>query len=186
MNQTSKENRRIMLELAHSSIQYGVDHGRVSTVKLEELPPQLQELGACFVTLEIESQLRGCIGSLEAYQPLAEDLVKNSFAAAFQDPRFPPLGAEEFIRTAIKISLLTPASPINFKSEDDLIRQIRPGIDGLILSDRGYRGTFLPSVWEQLPSPELFVQHLKQKAGLPANYWTDTIKVERYQTELIT
>lgn len=174
-----------MLEIARTSIMHGLDHGTASTIDLSGMPPQLQEFGACFVTLEIDNQLRGCIGSLEAYQPLAEDLAKNSFAAAFQDPRFPSLSIDEFAKTAVKISLLTPPSPMNFNSEDDLISQIRPGVDGLILSDGGYRGTFLPSVWEQLPSPELFLQHLKRKAGLPANYWSDTMQIERYQTELI-
>jgi len=175
-----------MLELVSTSIQHGLDHGTAAAVDLEQLPLQLQEPGACFVTLELNHQLRGCIGSLEAHQPLADDLVKNGYAAAFQDPRFPPLLAEEFLTTEIKISLLTPATQMEFNSERDLISQIRPGIDGLILSDRGHRGTFLPSVWEQLPSPELFLQHLKQKAGLPAHYWSETVEVERYQTELIS
>ncbi len=185
MSQTDPETAKIMLELVRSSIEHGLHHGSPAAVELEGLSSTLQEPGACFVTLETGHQLRGCIGSLEAHRPLAEDLVANGYAAAFQDPRFPPLSESEYPRTTIKISLLTPATPMQFSSEEDLLNQIRPGVDGLILSDRGHRGTFLPSVWEQLPSPRLFLSHLKQKAGLPEGYWSDTIRVERYQTEQI-
>ena len=185
MSNTAPETATIMLDLVRSSIEHGLHHGSPAMAELKTLPPSLQEPGGCFVTLEINHQLRGCIGSLEAHRPLAEDLVANGYAAAFQDPRFPPLSEGEYPQTTIKISLLTPATPMQFSSEEDLLSQIRPGVDGLILSDRGHRGTFLPSVWEQLPTPQLFLNHLKQKAGLPGNYWSDTIRIERYQTEQI-
>ncbi len=185
MSTTSTENRKLMLELAHSSIEHGLDHGSPATVDPQELPAALRHSGACFVTLELNQQLRGCIGSLKAYRPLAEDLLNNSYAAAFQDPRFPPLTPAEYPQTAVKISLLTPPQPMQFNSEDDLLIQLCPGVDGVILSERGYRGTFLPSVWEQLPTPRLFLQQLKRKAGLPSDYWSDSVKIERYQTELI-
>ena len=102
------------------------------------------------------------------------------------DPRFRPLTDAEYPKLVLDISILSTPQPMHFESEQDLLRQIRPGIDGLILSDHGHRGTFLPSVWEQLPDPVIFLQHLKQKAGLPTNYWSDTIQVENYTTELIS
>jgi AmmeMemoRadiSam system protein A len=136
-----------------------------------------------FVTLHLDGQLRGCIGSLEAHRPLAEDVAANAFAAAFRDPRFPPVSRAEAARLALEISVLSPAEPMHFRSEADLLAQLRPGIDGLILSDLGRRGTFLPSVWSQLPAARDFLVHLKHKAGLPADHWSATLSVERYTTE---
>lgn len=138
---------------------------------------------ATFVTLEIGGALRGCIGVLEAIRPLVVDVARNAFAAAFEDPRFPRLTRAELPRLDIHISVLTPPEPMHFDSEADLLRQIRPGIDGLILEDRGRRGTFLPSVWEQLPKPDEFFEHLRHKAGLPGGYWSETLIVSRYTTE---
>ncbi len=127
--------------------------------------------------------MRGCIGTLEAFRPLAEDIAHNAYAAAFQDPRFPPVDASEVDGLDIHLSLLTPAEPMSFQSEQDLLVQLRPGVDGLILAEGGRRGTFLPSVWEQLPEPAQFLEHLKLKAGLPKTYWSDSIRVFRYETE---
>ena len=138
---------------------------------------------ATFVTLNKFGELRGCIGHLEAIQPLIADVAENAFNAAFRDPRFQPVTASEFGDLEVHISVLSPPEPMVFTSEADLLRQIRPGIDGLILEDGAYRGTFLPSVWEQLPDPAQFLAHLKMKAGLPPNYWSDTLKVSRYTTE---
>ncbi len=138
---------------------------------------------ATFVTLTIGGQLRGCIGMLEACRPLAEDVANNAYAAAFEDPRFPPLTKKEFEKLEIHISVLSPPEEMLFSSEEDLLRQIRPGIDGLILQEGFRRGTFLPSVWGELPEKELFWAHLKLKAGLSAAYWADTVRVFRYTTE---
>ena len=140
----------------------------------------LDEPGAAFVTLTIDGQLRGCIGSLEAWRPLREDVRANAVAAAFRDPRFTPLTAAEFERVAVEVSVLSPASPIAFTSRDDLLAQLRPGVDGLILTARGHRGTFLPQVWEELPRPAEFLDHLFLKAGLPPAYWGPDVRVERY------
>jgi len=105
--------------------------------------------------------------------------------AAFRDPRFPPLAADEFDELDIHLSILTPAEPVSFTSEQELITQLQPGIDGLILEEGHRRGTFLPSVWEQLPEPQQFLRHLKQKAGLSPDYWSENIRISRYRTEMI-
>ncbi len=179
----SPEQRQEMVALARQSIEQGLISGTPLHIDLQLSSPYLQQPGACFVTLEIDHRLRGCIGSLETHRPLAEDLAENAFAAAFHDPRFPALTGDEFSRISIKLSLLSRPEPMQFHSETDLLRQLLPGMDGLILMEKQHRGTFLPSVWEQLPNPADFLNHLKQKAGLPAHYWSDTIRIERYRTE---
>ncbi len=169
-----------MLRLARDSIEHGLDRGGALPVVLAEFPPALQQKRACFVTLNRHGQLRGCIGHLQAVQSLAKDVADNAYAAAFEDPRFPPFGSEEWDGLDIHISILSDAEPVRFASEADLIQQLRPGEDGLILQEGPHRGTFLPSVWEQLPDPEQFWRHLKGKAGLPAHYWSDSLRLYRY------
>jgi len=134
----------------------------------------------------MNGELRGCIGTLSAYRQLQVDVAENALAAAFKDPRFMPLTAYEFLKTNISISILTEPEEINFTSEEDLLSKIRPGVDGLILSAGNNRGTFLPSVWEDLPEKELFWVHLKRKAGLSMDYWSPSIKVERYTSVYIS
>ncbi len=175
--------RSILRDIARASIKEGLTHGHALRVDPATYDEALQQPGACFVTLHLHDQLRGCIGSLEAYRPLLEDVADNAYGAAFRDPRFVPLGAAEFDDLDIHLSVLSPATPMAFTSEADLLAQIRPEVDGLVLEDRGHRGTFLPSVWEQLPDREDFWRHLKLKAGLPQDYWSDTVKVSRYTTE---
>jgi uncharacterized protein len=179
----TKEEHQLLLKLAKDSIVYGLKHHEMMTIDLKQYSINLQTSAASFVTLKINSELKGCIGSLIAHQPLVQDIVHNSYAAAFEDPRFMPLIEEELPLLDIHISILSKSEPIVFTSEQELIKQLRPGIDGLILSDIGYRGTFLPSVWDELPEPEMFLRHLKLKAGLPINYWSKTLKVERYTVE---
>ncbi|WP_456417756.1 AmmeMemoRadiSam system protein A [Thiolapillus sp.] len=179
----NEEQRLTLLQTARASIHTGLHEGHPLQVKPADYEPALQAQRATFVTLNKRGELRGCIGHLEAIQPLIKDVADNAFSAAFQDNRFPPLQKEEFDQIDIHISVLSPAEPLSFSSEQELLRQIRPGIDGLILQDGYYRGTFLPSVWEQLPTREAFLAHLKMKAGLPANYWSDSIQVSRYTTE---
>lgn len=173
-----------LLAIARESIAHGLETGRPLRIDLPRYPVELTVQRATFVTLERHGQLRGCIGMLEAMRPLVEDVAENAFAAAFRDPRFPPLQANEQHDLELHISILSPAEPIYFTSEANLIAQLQPGIDGLILQDGHHRGTFLPSVWEQLPDAPSFLRHLKQKAGLPANYWSDTLQVARYSTEM--
>jgi uncharacterized protein len=179
----TKEDHQLLLKLAKESIVYGLQHHQIMPIDLQQYPANLRAQAACFVTLKLNDELKGCIGSLIAHWPLVQDIVNNSYAAAFQDSRFMPLTEEELPLLTIHISILSKPEPITFDSEQDLIKQLRPGIDGLIISDVGYRGTFLPSVWEELPEPEMFLRHLKMKAGLPSTYWSKTIKVERYIVE---
>jgi uncharacterized protein, PH0010 family len=143
----------------------------------------LREPGATFVTLTRDGQLRGCIGSLEACRTLAQDVQSNACAAAFRDPRFPPLCRDEFGNTCIEVSLLSPLEPIPFRDEQDALAQLRPHVDGVVLEHGYHRGTFLPQVWEQLPTPEQFLSQLKRKAGLPPDFWDDGIKLYRYTVE---
>ena len=142
--------------------------------------PELAQNGATFVTLTQNGNLRGCIGSLEAYRPLLNDVAENAVAAAFRDPRFPPLGREELAFTRVEVSLLDVPKPMEFGDEADALARLRPGIDGLILSYGHRRATFLPQVWESLPDRQQFMAHLKMKAGLPADFWDDGITLSRY------
>lgn len=141
---------------------------------------ELREAAATFVTLTQQGQLRGCIGSLEAHRPLARDVAANALAAAFHDPRFRPLGKDEFVRTRVEVSLLTPAEPFPVRDEADALARLRPWVDGLILSYRGRRATFLPQVWESLRAPGDFLAQLKLKAGLPADFWHADVVLARY------
>lgn len=177
--------QKSLLDLAVNSIRLGLRSGEPLRVPLASLAPELAEPRASFVTLEKRGELRGCIGSLEALRPLAFDIAVNAFAAAFRDPRFPPVMADELDRLDIHLSLLTPAEPIVASSDTDLIRQLEPGVDGLILQDGAQRGTFLPSVWDALPDPREFLMRLKRKAGLPVDHWSDTLEIYRYRTEMI-
>jgi hypothetical protein len=143
-------------------------------------PPWLREPAATFVTLRKNDELRGCIGTLEANRDLLEDVRENAVAAAFRDPRFPPLSLGEWPEVVVEVSELTPAVPMQILSEDDAMHQLRPGLDGVILEYDGYRGTFLPQVWETLPDRRQFLRHLKLKAGLPADFWNAGIRLSRY------
>ncbi len=142
--------------------------------------PELHEMGATFVTLTQRGDLRGCIGSLEARRPLLKDVQENACSAAFRDPRFEPLSADEWPLTRVEVSLLTPPEPLAFHDEADALARLRPNIDGVIFSADNRRSTFLPQVWEQLPEPADFMARLKHKAGLPANYWGPDVRLERY------
>jgi len=182
----TNDEKNILMDIARQSIHYGLENGKPLTVSTSECSENLQQQRATFVTLDINQQLRGCIGTLEAYQSLVKDVSEHAFAAAFKDPRFPPLAQHEEALLDIHISILTPAKPMSFSSENDLLKQIQPGIDGLILESGYNKGTFLPSVWESLPQTKDFLQHLKIKAGLPGNYWSDEIKISRYETVSIS
>lgn len=179
----SAADKQTLLDIARDSISYGLDHHHTLPIVIEDYPPRLVMQRATFVTLKIAGDLRGCIGTLQAYRPLVEDIAENAYAAAFRDPRFAALEAHEFAQLQYHISILNPTEPLLVNNEAELLTQLRPGVDGLVLEDNHYRSTFLPAVWESLPTPQQFVQHLKQKAGLPASYWSETIRFERYSVE---
>jgi uncharacterized protein len=179
----SVDNRHILKQLSMDSIEYGLANERPLLVDLSTMPEKLTEHRATFVTLEINNQLRGCIGMLEAQRTLAEDVAANSYAAAFSDSRFPSVENYELALLSIHISVLNPAVQLNIQSETDLIKQLHPDLDGLIIEDNSHRATFLPSVWKSLPVAKDFVHHLKIKAGFEADYWSTNIRAYRYSSE---
>jgi AmmeMemoRadiSam system protein A len=146
-------------------------------------PAWLEVPAATFVTLTLHGQLRGCIGSLEAHRPFYDDVTSNARAAAFGDPRFPPLAADELSALCIEVSVLTPPQPLQFSSEADALRRLRPGVDGVIFQYGGRRATLLPQVWEQLPEPEEFMAHLKRKAGVFGDLRAGGMRLSVYQVE---
>ena len=177
------EYQQLLLDVARESIRCKLDGRTGWRPDFELFPDELLQKRASFVTLTIDGRLRGCIGRLEACRPLVEDVAENASAAAFEDPRFPPLTRREFEKLEIHISVLSIPEEMQFSSEEDVLNRIRPGVDGLILQEGRRRGTFLPSVWIELPDKKLFWAHLKLKTGLPAGYWSDTVRVFRYTTE---
>ncbi|MBI3778492.1 MAG: AmmeMemoRadiSam system protein A [Gammaproteobacteria bacterium] len=173
-----------LLQLAGDSIRKGLC-GETLAVRASDYPEPLRLLRATFVTLHVDAMLRGCIGTLEARRTLVEDVASNAYGAAFRDTRFLTLTWPEYERLDIHISVLSLPEPMQFSSEADLLAQLRPRVDGLVIEESFYRGTFLPSVWEQLPDPREFLRQLKRKAGLPADYWSNSLRVQRYTTESI-
>ncbi len=142
---------------------------------------ELLQPGATFVTLFRYGELRGCIGSLKATRAVGIDVRENALAAAFRDPRFPPLCAAEFEATSVEVSLLSPPRSVTFATEKELCASLRPGVDGVTLELDDRRATFLPQVWETLPDPRSFLAALKDKARLPAGYWSPRLNVSLYQ-----
>jgi len=185
MSSTLTEGERVtLLRLAREAISDAVNGKKSSSIDLASLSPAMREDGASFVTLTIHGQLRGCIGALEASQPLAEDVREHAVAAAFEDPRFPPLSKGELSRIRIEVSRLTRPQPLEYASSDELLKKLRPHIDGVILKDNFHRGTFLPQVWEKIPNADEFLGHLCMKMGLKNNAWRDTkLQVYIYQVE---
>ncbi len=180
--------RTALLHVARQSIAYGLEYRRPLPVDVQDYAPALRPMRATFVTLHRGMELRGCIGTLEAIHPLVVDVAHHAYSAAFEDPRFPPLTPPELDeRLHIHISILSPAESLPCRSEEDLLEKLRPGLDGLILEDSAGlarpRATFLPSVWETLPDRREFLRHLKRKAGLRDDYWSDTLRFCRYTAE---
>jgi hypothetical protein len=177
--------RAQLLAIAAGAIQDGL-RGRRPMPRAAEYPTPLRVLRASFVTLRLHAKLRGCIGNLDANRALADDIAHNAYAAAFEDPRFAPLAQHEFDAIHIHLSLLQESEPLHFVSEEDLLSQLRPNIDGLVLQEGNRLGTFLPSVWETLPDRREFLRQLKRKAGLPEHYWSPTVGIKRYVVEQIS
>jgi AmmeMemoRadiSam system protein A len=192
----SREQGRVLLALAREAIAAALDArpapppapapsrpaapSRVPPAQLAA--PWLRAEGACFVTLTRQGRLRGCIGSVRARRPLYDDVWANARAAALADPRFPPLTAAELPETRIEVSLLSPPAPLPAAaSEEEALAALRPGVDGIILEYGGEaHATFLPQVWESLPAPRDFLAHLKHKAGLPTDFWSPALRLQRY------
>ncbi len=181
----SAENRHYLLDLARQSITAYLEGRALPSVDLASLPDALTRPGACFVTLTIDGDLRGCIGSIEPRQPLVLDVQENALGAAFRDPRFPPLSRRELARIHIEISVLTVPEPLAYSDADDLLRRLRPEVDGVIIERGWRRATFLPQVWEKLPGRHDFMAQLCMKAGLPPDdYRRPGLQVLTYQVEM--
>lgn len=172
-----------LLRVARAAIEHGVHHGRAFGVEPNNYAPSLREVRATFVTIKRNGDLRGCIGALEARRALVADVAHHGHAVALHDPRFPAVTPDEIDALDIHIAVLTPPQPVPVASQGELLRLLRPGIDGLILIEGARRATFLPAVWETLPTPSGFLDQLKRKAGLPSPYWSETLRFERYTTE---
>ncbi len=167
---------RILIPLARAAIGRELGHDLPAAADAA----WLHAPGATFVTLTASGQLRGCIGTLEAHRPLLEDVTANAVAAAFRDPRFQPLGRDEFTAVAVEVSLLSAMEILRFDDEASALAQLRPDIDGVVLQYGRHRSTFLPQVWEQLPDRTEFIAQLKYKAGLPPDFWSSELKLSRY------
>jgi AmmeMemoRadiSam system protein A len=176
--------RTVLLEIARKSIELASNGKRLPTVDLNKYPDILRNDGASFVTLTINGALRGCIGTLEAYQPLILDVVEHAVAAAVDDFRFHPVRPEEVSSISIEISVLTKPVRLNYSGLDDLLDKLEPGKDGVILKDGRMRATFLPQVWEQLPDKNEFLSHLCSKMGASSGLWKiKNLEVFTYQVE---
>jgi AmmeMemoRadiSam system protein A len=178
------EEKKILLKLARQSIELAVGGHPLPSLVLEDYPPNLKENGASFVTLTEDGDLRGCIGALEPYQPLVQDVCEHAVAAALDDFRFSPVTPYEVSRLVIEISRLTVPQPLQYEHPQDLPNCLKAGSDGVILRDGIRRATFLPQVWEKLPDPVEFLSHLCQKMGAPADLWKrKMLQVFTYQVE---
>jgi len=174
----------ILLKIARQALEKAVRGEPLPGIELDDLPAALQEPGASFVTLTIEDRLRGCIGAIDAHQPLAKDVQEHAVAAALQDFRFPSVQPKELDDIHIEVSVLTPRTLLQYDTPQELIEKLRPNVDGVILQDGRRKATFLPQVWEQLPKPEEFLSHLCMKMGGAANLWRDKpLTVHIYQVQ---
>jgi AmmeMemoRadiSam system protein A len=167
---------RVLLPLARSAIAAQLG----ATQAAEDVAQWLKDPGACFITVRRDAKLRGCIGTLRAHRPLAEDVKANAVAAAFRDPRFAPLNPAELADISLEISLLSALEAMAFADEPDALGQLRAGVDGIVFEYGHHSGTFLPQVWDDIKEPKEFLAHLKYKAGLPPDFWDPTVKLSRY------
>ena len=179
------EEQKILLRLARESVERAVKGEELPPLDLAALPPRLREEGSSFVTLTLHGKLRGCIGSLEPYESLAEDVREHAAGAALKDPRFPPVSEDELSGLEIEISRLTRPVPLEYRDANDLLSRLRPHVDGVILrADAHHRATFLPQVWEKIPDPAEFLDNLCYKMGLEPDLWRRAhFEVLTYQVE---
>jgi AmmeMemoRadiSam system protein A len=194
----TKVQQTLLLQLARKAIEQGTQTGeRLTEAAIdrhikqwisetgdatEEILSNLTTKACSFVTLHTkQGKLRGCIGTLQAYQPLIYDVAEHAVEAALKDFRFPNVQPEEVAQLSIEISILTPQIELDVKDEQDLLTQLTPNQDGITIEEGYHKATFLPSVWSQIATKQEFLNHLKEKAGLPTDYWSPSLKVFRYQ-----
>jgi AmmeMemoRadiSam system protein A len=176
--------KSFLLSLARQAIENCLHGRKPPAIEKLSLSPQLTEQGASFVTLTYRGYLRGCVGALEPYQSLVEDVSEHAVAAAFEDYRFPPVQANELQEIEIEISYLTRPIPLSYDNPAELPTKLRPKIDGVVIKDGMRRATFLPQVWEKIPDPEEFLEQLCMKMGSPADLWRrKKLEVLTYQVE---
>ena len=179
------EEQKTLIHLAREAIECRVKGEKLWPLDQSSLPFHLREQGASFITLTVHGQLRGCIGSLEPYQPLADDVRQHAVAAALEDPRFPPVQLDELNGIKIEVSRLTRPIPLDYKDAEDLLSKLHPNVDGVILRDStGRHATFLPQVWEKIRNPAEFMDNLCHKLGVSHNSWRSRhFDVFTYQVE---
>lgn len=176
----------VLLQIAKTAILSRFDNFiPINKQELIQKHPFLNQQGATFVTLNYKGQLRGCIGSIIAHRPLIDDVISNAVAAGFGDPRFSPLSEQELQDLHVEVSVLTAPELLEYKDYDDLVAKVEVNLDGLILKHGANQGTFLPQVWEQLPSKEEFLQHLSFKAGLDPSVYRQNPTIYRYRVNAI-
>ena len=167
----TSDEKQTLLRLARQALEMGVRGGKLPPLDMETLTPRLRAAGASFVTLTERGNLRGCIGALEPYQPLAEDVREHAVAAALNDYRFPPVQTAELNGIQLEVSRLTAPVPLEYAGPEDLLAKLRPGVDGVVLRDGVRRATFLPQVWEKIPDAADFLDNLCYKMGANADLW---------------
>ncbi len=183
-NKLSEDEKQTLLRIARDSMERAVKKENLSPLDLNTMSGLLRVDGASFVTLTIHGNLRGCIGALEPYQPLALDVREHAIAAALDDPRFPPVASSELDQIEIEISRLTVPERLEYKDADDLLAKLRPHVDGVILRDGFRRATFLPQVWDKIPDQIKFLENLCYKMGASSNLWKQKhLEVLIYQVE---
>lgn len=174
--------RQRLLQVARESIWQSL-RSQFYSIRINDYPQALTVEQASFVTLKLHSRLRGCIGTLTACRPLVNDVAHNAQAAAFKDPRFKPISLEEYQNLEVHLSILSSPETLNVAGKNELLDILRPGTDGLVIEENGHHATFLPSVWEQINDPSVFIDELRRKAGLTPGHWSTDTKVFRYTTE---
>ena len=178
------EEQQTLLRMAREAMEHAVRGKKMPPLDSSTLSSSLREQGVSFVTITIRGQLRGCIGALEAYQPLADDVREHAVAAALEDPRFPPVREDELSRIQVEVSRLTHPVPLEYTDANDLLSKLRPHVDGVILRDGFRRATFLPQVWEKIPDPAEFLNNLCYKMGSRDDLWRSKhLDVLVYQVE---
>ncbi len=178
------DEQTLLLTIARQALEMAVRGEPLPEIKLDDLPAALQEPGASFVTLMIDGRLRGCIGTLDAHQLLAKDVQAHAVAAALQDFRFPQVQPAELPYIQIEISALTPCTPLEYATPQELVTKLRPNVDGVMLQDGLRKATFLPQVWEKLPDPGEFLSHLCLKMGAQGDLWRKKLlNVSIYQVQ---
>lgn len=179
----NEDNKRELLRIASTTIQRAAHGKPFPKVSVGTFSVPLQRPGASFVTLSKNGRLRGCLGSLSAYRPLVVDVAERGYASTIKDPRFKPLTPADLPGIHMEVAVLTAAQSMSFADETDMLGQLRPGTDGLIIQDQGKRATFLPKVWDDIRQPEQFLNRLRQKAGLDPNHWSATFQAWTYATD---